>query len=144
LESLYGPGDDVTKVPTYAARVCVADVAPLDLTPGEQMRDYIFIDDAVAAFRRVLASADTLPPGWHDLPLGSGRATTIREFVQQVHRASGATIALNVGALPYRDGELMRSCAETTALERLGWTPRVTLSEGIQRLVAHERALCGS
>jgi nucleoside-diphosphate-sugar epimerase len=142
LESLYGPGDDGSKFPTMVVRKCLANVPRLELTPGEQQRDYLFIDDAVRAFGVLTRSIDDLDSGWHDLPLGTGVAVSIRAFVETVQRHVGSKTELAFGALPYRSGEIMESRADWSTLRALGWSPTVDVTEGIRRLVDHERLLC--
>jgi nucleoside-diphosphate-sugar epimerase len=143
LESLYGPGDDDGKFVTQVVQACVREDLELRLTPGDQARDFLFIDDAVAAYRLLLQhAADQLQP-WQDYGLGTGVATTIRDLVETVKRESGSRIACRFGALPYRPRELMRSCANAVVLERLGWRHRTGLVEGLRKVIAFERAACG-
>lgn len=143
LESLYGPGDDETKFPTQIVRACVRGDSELKLSPGEQMRDYIYIDDAVAAYLIVLQKALTQSEPWQDYGLGTGIPTTIREFAETVKRESGSRTTLSFGALPYRARELMRSCADPSVLESLGWRHRTALAEGIRKVIEFERVACG-
>ena len=139
LESLYGPGDDDTKFVTQVVKACVRDDAEMSLTHGEQSRDFIFIDDAVAAYLMLLRQAATQAEPWQDYGLGTGVSTTIREFAEMVKRESASRTSLRFGALPDRAGELMRSCADVDRLERLGWRYRTALVEGLRHVIAFER-----
>lgn len=143
LESLYGPGDDETKFPTQLVRACVRGDSELKLSPGEQMRDYIYIDDAVAAYLTILGKALIQSEPWQDYGLGTGIPTTIREFAETVKRESDSRTTLSFGALPYRARELMRSCADPSVLESLGWRHRTALAEGIRKVIVFERIACG-
>ncbi len=143
LEHMYGPGDDDTKFPVHVARRCLDGAAELPLTEGEQLRDFIYIDDAADAFAQLLLKgADrTAPPFWTEVNVGSGKAITVRAFVENIKRLTGSTTVLNFGAVPYRPGEPMRLEADLSAMRALGWSPSVTLEDGLARMIA---ALKGS
>lgn len=139
LEQVFGPGDDPSKFTTYVIRGCARDVPALDLTPGEQRRDFIYVDDAVDAFVLLAGTPPERLRPFEELDLGSGRPVTVREFAERVKRLAGSRTRLRFGARPYRDNEVMESRADTGALERMGWRPRVELEDGIARTVAGER-----
>jgi CDP-paratose synthetase len=136
LDHLYGPGDDPSKFTDFIINCCIANKPHVDLTPGEQQRDFIYIEDAAAAIVAVLdAQATGRLQGYNDIPVGSGVATPIREFVTRVKQLSGATTELRFGALPYRPREVMLSVADTHALQALGWRCQTTLEHGLQNTI---------
>ena len=49
LEHIFGPGDNASKFTTHVIRSCIQEAQRLELTPGEQQRDFIYIDDIVDA-----------------------------------------------------------------------------------------------
>jgi nucleoside-diphosphate-sugar epimerase len=140
-EHFYGPGDDPGKFTSRVVRDCLGGAAELLLTEGEQRRDFIYIDDAVSAFVHVVERLDRLDGPVHELPVGSGAAVRLRDFVETVHRLSGSRAALRWGAVPYRPGEPMLSQADLEPLRRAGWSPRVGLEEGIGRTLQGERSV---
>jgi len=79
--------------------------------------------------------------GEHYLGAGVGRGepVTIRAFAETAKRLSGSPTRLDFGALPYREGELMRACADVTLLRRLGWPGARPLEEGLRETIAWER-----
>lgn len=141
LEHMYGPGDDVSKFTARVIKDCLANVTEIKLTPGNQKRDFIYIDDVVAAYIILLEHADRKTEYFQEFGLGSGVAVTIREFVETVHQLTGSTTRLIFGALPYRENEILNSGADIEALVRLGWRCRTTLANGIRKTVFHERPL---
>jgi len=102
------------------------------LTLGEQRKDFVYVGDVAAAFLAVLDNLGKLPAGAVDLECGTGQAVSIRAFVETIHRLTGSRAALRFGALPYRDGEIMLSQADPTALRALGWEARVSLANGLR------------
>jgi len=139
FQQFYGPGDDVSKFPTRVVRTLIAGQT-LDATAGTQIRDMIYIDDAVSAVLTVLDQADHAAPLWQEFAVGSGVATTVRAFVEAVHAATGGRSALNFGAVAMRPSEPASLVADTTALRALGWARQIALAEGIARTVAVESA----
>ena len=132
LEHFYGSGDDNSKFTSFVINKCIANEDILQLTPGEQKRDFIYIDDVVSAYMIVLEKANIDKNKWFDeYDGGSGDSVTIKEFVQTVHRLTNSKIELNFGALPYRKGEVMSSSAEVKGLLDLGWGCKYNLEEGL-------------
>jgi CDP-paratose synthetase len=135
LDHMYGPGDDPTKFSDYVVRACMSNQTELRLTPGEQKRDFIFIDDVIAAYDTVLGHIGNGLPGYHDIPVGSGHAISIRDFVDTVHKLTGSSTMLRYGAIPYRDNEVMLSEADTRKLQALGWTRCNSLEAGLAKTI---------
>lgn len=133
LEHFYGPNDDASKFTSHVMQSCLNNVGELKLTKGEQKRDFIYIDDAVEAILTVLEKRDALHGSFIEFDVGSGEAVTIRQFVETVHRLARSKTKLNYGAIPYRKGEVMLAEADISILQHLGWQPRYSLEQGLQR-----------
>ena len=73
--------------------------------------------------------------GFTQVELGSGIPTTIKDFVEKIHRLTNSKTALDFGALPYREGEVMKAIADISYLNRLGWSPSYTLEQGILKTI---------
>jgi len=145
LEHMYGEDDDITKFVTFIIVSCLRQVERLPLTAGAQVRDFVYIDDVVAAFVRLLewftnVTSTLSTGGYVAFPLGSGAAVTIRELVQIIQNVTQTEVSFDFGALPYRRYEVMFSQADISALRALGWHPQVSLLEGIERTTAWYRA----
>ncbi len=131
--NVYGPGQaagGASGVVAAFARAMLDGVRPVIHGDGRQTRDYVYIDDIVEAHLRVLdAGADGV------FNLGTGKARTVREVFEAVARAAGYCGA-PVHA-PARPGEQRRSCLDVRRAGRdLGWTPRVSFADGIDRTLA--------
>ena len=149
IEHFYGPGDDPTKFVSFMVRKMLSHQSAIELTPGEQNRDFIFIDDVVAAFVQIIdhhlnATAgirDDRPLRYSHYEIGTGTATSIRHFMQMLRSiAQRDDMQLHFGAIPYRQNESMHTVANIAGLVSLGWRPQVSLSEGLERTVAEERS----
>jgi len=137
--SVYGPGQSPRMfVPSLLHALMNGTEFPM--TSGNQTRDFIYVGDVVDGILRALAMPDR-----HDgaLHLSAGAPVTVREVALLVARLiGGASEALvKFGAVPYRDGEAMDYWASNTeAKVVLGWSPRVSLEEGIRLSIEHLRS----
>lgn len=132
LEHFFGPGDDDSKFTTHVIGSCIRNVPELELTAGEQKRDFIYIDDVVSAFLAALESGEALGGGYVEFDIGSGVAVSVREFAETVRRMTHSQTRLNFGAVPYREGEVMFAQADISSLKGLGWSPDHSLEQGLQ------------
>lgn len=139
LEHMYGAGDDSSKFASYVIRSCLNNVDKLKLTLGEQKRDFIHIDDVVSAYQYLLENAGKLEQGFSEFGIGSGKAVTIHDFVDIVHRLTDSQTKLMFGALPYREHEIMHSEADVSGLTALGWHSRYDLKTGLKQVIELER-----
>lgn len=140
LEHFYGPYDDESKFTTMIFRKLMRNAPSIDLTPGEQKRHFIYVDDVVQAFACVLEHLDVINSGFTSYEVSSERSISIRDFVKLAKSISGNTATLlNFGAVPYRENELMDSCTDISALKALGWEPKITLEDGIRKTMYIER-----
>ncbi len=137
LAHVYGPGDSNDKFVTWLAKECIKNEPELKLTKGEQKRDFIYVSDATNAFLLALKEKGSLPD-YTEFGVGTGEMNILRDFAikvkETVSAVSGKEIgtSLNFGALPYSKGEIMESRADNAALKQLGWSPAVTLKDGLK------------
>lgn len=131
LEHMYGPGDDESKFTTYVMDSCLRNIPELLLTPGEQKRDFIYIDDVVSAYLLLLQKTPKEQGAYMEFDVGSGQAVPIRTFVETIHRLTGSQTKLHFGAVDYRKNEIMASKANIEALKALGWSSSTDLEAGI-------------
>jgi len=101
---------------------------------GGNTRDYVYVDDVVAAF--VLASTEA--GGGQRFNVGTGVQTSDRELHTMVAAAAGA--ADDPTFEPARLGDVRDSSIDGShAGVVLGWSPAVSLTEGIKRTVDYFR-----
>lgn len=137
LQHMYGAGDDRSKFSTHVLHACHANQPVLELTAGEQERDFIYIADVVGAYQTLLAQAGGLAP-FENIEVGSGQAPTLRSFVQTVHELTQSMTRLDFGALPYRPNEAMHCRADISRMRTLGWQPAFDLRAGLAQTIEQE------
>lgn len=128
----YGPGQSERNV-LPAALQAARSGADFPMSPGEQVRDWIYVEDVVDGLLET-AVAD-LDPG-DTVELGTGVGTPLGEVVRRVYECTPGSGRPLPGRLPYRPGEAMQVVADADATyTRLGWRARVALADGIERFV---------
>jgi nucleoside-diphosphate-sugar epimerase len=129
--STYGPSDNPAWMIPYLIRKLLRGERPA-LTAGEQLWDYLYVDDAAEAVCHAI-----LTPGAEGVfNLGSGRPATIRGIVERVRDRIDPRLPLGFGEVAYRPDQVMRLEANATRLrEATGWLPKVDLDEGLTRTV---------
>lgn len=141
LEHFYGPFDDRSKFVSKIILDLLHEVDFIDLTLGEQKRDFIYIDDVVEAFMTLVNFSFDVPNNLYRYEIGTGKNIEIREFVQTVKTMTGNKVTrLNFGMLPYRENEIMESHVDISMLSRLGWQPQTSLVEGLKYTIDQERS----
>ncbi len=95
---------------------------------GSQTRDYVYVDDVVSA---MIAAATA--PGINNMVIniGSGVETSLKDLVRLVMETTGSKV--DVLTNPHNDPGVSRMCADLTlAREKLGYTSRLSLVEGLR------------
>ncbi|MDQ3403293.1 MAG: GDP-mannose 4,6-dehydratase [Actinomycetota bacterium] len=102
---------------------------------GGNTRDYVYVDDVVAAF--VAVSGDVATARRYNI--GTGVQVSDRELHTLVARAAGTPDEPELA--PARLGDLRASALDSTAIAReLGWKPEIDVAEGVRRTVDYFRA----
>jgi UDP-glucose 4-epimerase len=82
------------------------------ITAGEQIRDFIPVEDVAKAFIREAEGQQNSLDHMIVRNIGSGNPQSIRKFCEHWWEKWHAKGRLLIGALPYRDGEVMRYVPE--------------------------------
>ncbi len=142
LEHFYGPFDDRTKFVSFIIEKMLARAESIDLTEGNQKRDFVFIDDVIEAFLKVIEQVGTLENGVYEFGVGTNKQIPIRELVEMLQKITdNTTTRLNFGAIPYRKNEVMESNIDTFAIKKLGWEARHSLKDGLLHTVSLEKQI---
>jgi nucleoside-diphosphate-sugar epimerase len=129
--NVYGPGENPHRLLPSLTRDLMRD-QPVKLSPATQLRDFLFIDDAVEAIVAV-AQALAQAGGRHVFNLASGEPVRVRAFCEIVARQlDKPLLLLEFGALAMRPGETPFFGGDPARLQGFtGWRPRHGLENGI-------------
>jgi nucleoside-diphosphate-sugar epimerase len=129
---VYGPGQrELWKLIPFVITSLLRGESPA-LGSGQRPIDWVYVDDAVEAFLAA-AVADSCPAGILDV--GSGTAVTVRELVERLAPMVRPDARPIFDAAKDRPLEQVRIANPGPTRELLGWTPRVSLDDGLRRTV---------
>lgn len=133
--NVYGPGQTAKGeggvIALFMERLLAGE--PLRIHgDGEQTRDFIYVQDVVAAN---LAAAER-GGGGQILHVSTGRRTSVNQIVEHLRVLHGKDIEVRYG--PARAGDIKHSCLDNaTSTASLGWQPEVSISEGLKATYRH-------
>ena len=140
--NLYGPGDNYHPEHSHVlpalirrfetARETGAESVTLWGT-GSALREFLHVDDLADAVIRALQVED--PPDWANV--GSGEEVSIRELAEIVRDACGAKCSIEWDAT--RPDGTPRKLLDSSRMRELGWSPKISLREGVARTVLDYR-----
>jgi len=127
--TVYGPAGRPDMVMFRFAK-WIAEEMPVNLNgSGEQSRGFTYVDDIA---RGTIAALE--PVGYEIFNLGGHEVITINELISTLEAIIGKKA--NVIHHPLHPADMLTSHADVTkAKESLGWDPRVSLNEGIEKTV---------
>ncbi len=140
LLAAYGPMDDPRHLIPGVIEQLLSGERPA-LTPGEQLWDYLYVEDAAEAICRL--ALDTAASGVFNL--GSGQAQPVRVLVETIRDLIDPALPLGFGDLPYRPDQVMHLEADISRLKSAAqWQPQTVLQDGLRRTVDwHRRRRAG-
>jgi CDP-glucose 4,6-dehydratase len=141
LANVYG-GGDTNRSRLIPEAVCAALAArpPVLRSDGSPERDFLYVEDAAAAY---LAVWDALGRGQgrgEAFNAGSGEPRRVSDVVALICRLAGSGVAPVVQGSGTPAGEIDRQWIDPSKLRALtGWEPQVTLEEGLARTIGFYR-----
>lgn len=136
LFSTYGPGDNEGWLIPMLVTEMLAGRRPRT-TLGTQRWDWLHVEDVA----RGLLAAATTPGAEGVFNLGSGRAVPVREVIERIRDLAAPGMELVFGEVPFRPDQVMHMQADITRLcAATGWSPRISIEEGLAGTVAWYRA----
>ena len=134
LEHFYGEGCSNSNFVTAMIDRLKNNDPIIDLTSGEQQRDFIYYEDVVNAFETVIQKSDEISTN-SNFQTGSGEHISIKELMLFLKKEIGSSSVLNFGAIPYRENELMKSEINIEPLKSLGWKPKYGIKKGLLKII---------
>lgn len=129
---VYGPGfQKESKLIPHVITRFLENRFP-DLSSGLRKMDWVYIDDIVEAFVRVLNNDAAIG---REIAVGSGTLTSIRDVVTKIACIMGREGDLLFGSHPDRISETSRATDLSVCREVLDWVPSVEIDTGLKRTV---------
>ncbi len=149
--NLYGGGDaNRSRLVPETVGAALAGRAPVIRSDGSPERDFLYVEDAVAAYLALARALDddhpARPARGEAFNAGAGEPRSVRSVVELICRVAGTGVEPDFQGTGVPAGEIDRQYVDAAKLGALtGWAPAVGLEEGIGRTVewyrAHPQAL---
>ncbi|MFL5865353.1 MAG: NAD-dependent epimerase/dehydratase family protein [Solirubrobacteraceae bacterium] len=145
--NLYGGGDtNRSRLVPEAVAAALSGRAPVIRSDGSPERDFLYVEDAVAAYLAIWLALLAGEGGGEAFNAGGGRPHRVREVVDLICRLAGGGLEPQILGDGAPHGEIDRQWVDASKLRTLtGWAPMVGLEEGLRRTIRwyrdHPRAL---
>ena len=127
---LFGPGEHADRlVSSVIASVLKGDITPC--SKGNQLRDFLYVEDVASAFVSILESDIEGP-----VNIGSGKAVAIKDLVRKICRKVKKCDLISFGDLKTPLDDPQKLVADITKLTKaVAWTPQYDLDAGIEKTI---------
>jgi CDP-paratose synthetase len=136
LNDTYGPGDERRKIMNIWKEIATKGTT-LDMGPGMQIMDMVYIDDVVDAYISLVTHLTKTPEAFRakSFAITSAERVTLKELADIFQKATGHKLSINWGARSYREREVMSPWTKFETVP--GWSAKVSLEEGMKKLLSN-------
>lgn len=127
LNDTYGPRDPRKKL-FYLLRSAVGATHPIAMSPGEQILDLLYVDDAIAAFLAAGDSNNFNGPGHNRWLASGGVPMSLRDIAFRWSQVTRLNPNISWGGKAYREREVMFPCLIGSPPP--GWRPSISMDQG--------------
>lgn len=135
LEHFYGGGASPTNFISLMIRKLLNNEQKIDLTLGEQRRDFVYYEDVIDAFELVIQRSQNLEQRFNSFEIASGEIISIHDLMLLLKELTRSKAYLNFGAIPYRENELMISSYNLEPIFKFGWKAKTVLKDGLVKTI---------
>ena len=137
--SPYGRHNAYKKVIDYMIDAFDAQ-EPVNFTKGEQILDFIHVDDMADFFCTLFNKLPELNDSYYQFHLGTGQGHSIREVASIMERIWGKKMKANFGDRPYSEQDIMHAVAPIeNNIKLLNWRASISIEQGIDILMKDVR-----
>ena len=134
--TVYGPRQRPEMAISRFISAAVLDQPVEIFGDGEQVREMTYVSDVVDATLTALEAHSEPSPEVYNI--GSGSRVTVNQLLHIIQRTLGTRMEVSYG--PAAEGDVRSTWAESSkAMRKLGYSPKVSLEEGIAAQIAWAR-----
>jgi CDP-glucose 4,6-dehydratase len=139
--NLYGGGDlNLSRLVPESALAALAGRPPVIRSDGTLQRDFLYVEDAVAAYLAIAELIDEGRGAGEAFNAGGDVPHSVLEVVRLTCQAAGTGVEPDVRGIGTPPGEITRQWVDSSKLRTAAaWAPQVSLQEGLRRTVAWYR-----
>jgi UDP-glucuronate 4-epimerase len=128
--TVYGPAGRPDMTPLRFTQRIREGRAIMVFGDGSQSRDFTYVDDIAAGTIAALR-----PVGFDIFNLGSDQPLKLSELITRIEELTGRKAQIEYR--PWHPADMMATWADISKARRvLGWEPKTTFREGLEKLVA--------
>lgn len=133
--NLYGGGDrNFSRLIPETVTAVLDGRRPVIRSDGSPERDYLYVEDAAAAYLMVAEALDSAGTAGEAFNAGWGRPHSVREVIELICELGPGEVEPDYRGSGNPSGEIDRQYLDSTKIRDLiHWEPRVDLREGLQR-----------
>jgi UDP-glucose 4-epimerase len=114
--NLFGPGQNKNRFIAYVLNSLIQGNT-LEVTPCEQKKDFIFVDDFNIIIKEILCSYDKFVG--EIVNVASGKNVVLKDIIEFMRKLLDSSSEVVYGKLPYRENEIMDQSCSIEKLESL-------------------------
>lgn len=103
---------------------------------GDVKREYLHVDDAVEAYLQLLNVPWEFFGRHGVFNIGTEQPVSVEEVIRKILEIEGSSLSIRRVQDERQDEIPLQSVSTARARDILGWTPRVSLDEGLRRTLA--------
>lgn len=140
--NIYGGGDfNASRLVPEAVAAALAGRAPVVRSDGSPERDFLYVEDAVAAYLAIATALGRGEAAGEAFNAGCGRPHRVLDVVSLICELAGTGVAPQILGTGTPEGEIDRQWVDYSKLHRTtGWSPAVELRDGLMRTIDWYRA----
>lgn len=131
--SIYGPGEPKERFIPTAINAFLTDT-PINLTPGLQRRDFVYINDFIDTYLIAAQKANGIKG--EIINVGTGVQHTNDDIVKILEKLFKKTVPIHKGNYPKRSWDSTTWVADTKKAKKLlGWEAKYSLAKGLAQTI---------
>ena len=140
--NLYGGGDlNFSRLIPEAVSAVLDGRRPVIRSDGTPQRDFLYVEDAAAAYLAIAAALDDGAARGEAFNAGGDRPHAVADVLRLVAEVAGTGLEPDIRGAGSPEGEIDRQYVDSGKLrEMTGWRPQVDLREGLVRTIEWYRA----
>jgi len=136
MSCIYGPHQFGTEDQGWVAHFLLQVLRDFPITlygDGRQVRDVLFVEDLVGAFRLAMSNVDRITGRAFNMGGGPKNAISLLELLRHIDKMHGSLPRIQFDE--WRVGDQRYYVSDTSAFQRAtGWSPKVSVTKGIREL----------
>lgn len=135
--NIYGGGDtNFSRLIPEAVSAAVDGHPPVLRSDGSPQRDFLYVEDAAAAYLAIADGLDREEVRGEAFNAGGGRPHPVGDVVAMIAQLAETDVEPEIRGTGNPAGEIDRQYVDPTKIrEVLGWDPSVDLEEGLRRTI---------